>query len=238
MNESQVRFEFAVIGAGWEDYRLFVDDKEIYLISTCIYADYDLNKLLEALCCFSTDYNRYDNTHTDYAYTDLCKGILVEPEDSQSRFMIEIEAPGETHSPEYYSQFYDEIPESVNIWWDAEANGFRWNIKRSLERGNGFMLDVTLESHYAGGEENTDSFQISYKSFCKAIADGCTEAIKKNGFGGLARSNWGHDIDIRKLLFIKAIAYDMLEDIMVGLPDDNEDVYFSDISKELELLML
>ncbi len=75
--------------------------------------------------------------------------------------MIEIEAPGETHSPEYYSHFYDEIPESVSIWWDGEANGFRWNIKRSLERGNGFMLDVALECHYAGGEDNTVGFQIS-----------------------------------------------------------------------------
>ena len=172
MSESRVKFEFVVVGAGWEDYRLYVDGKEIYLISTCVYSDYDLNKLLEALCCFSADYNKYDNTHTDYVYTDLCKGILVEPEDSQSQLMIEIEAPGETHSPEYYSQFYDEILESVSIWWDGEANGFRWNIKRSLERGNGFMLDVALEFHYADGEENTDGFQISYKSFCKAIADG------------------------------------------------------------------
>ncbi|MCR4636391.1 MAG: hypothetical protein K5754_09165, partial [Butyrivibrio sp.] len=62
MNESQVKFEFVVIGAGWEDYRLFVDGKEIYLISTGISTNYDLNNLLEALCCFSTNYNRYDNT--------------------------------------------------------------------------------------------------------------------------------------------------------------------------------
>ncbi len=238
MSESQVKFEFVVIGGGWEDYWLRVDDKEIYLISECIDVDYDLNNLLEALCRLSTDYTKFDNMAVNYAYTDLCKGILVEPEDVQSQFMIEIEAPGETHDPEYYDQFHDEIPEIVNVCWAGTRDEFHWSIKRSLERGNGFMLDVTLESYYANGEESADSFQISYKSFCKTIADGCTEAIKKYGFGGLARSNWGHVIDIRKLLFIKAVAYDRLEDIMLDSSDAYVDAYSSNLEKEMELLLL
>ncbi|WP_026669117.1 hypothetical protein [Butyrivibrio sp. AE3006] len=149
--DSKVKFDFKVVGGGWEDYVLTVDGKEIYLITTDIFVTYELNELLEWLCCLSHDYNTYDNTHNDVAYTNLCEGILIDP--GQGDFMTEIEAPGETHSPEYYDQFYDEVPESFSILWSGESNSFLWTVKRSLERGNKFMLDVTIKTHYYGSED-------------------------------------------------------------------------------------
>ena len=63
----KVKFEVVVWGGGWEDYKLSVNDTEHYLLTTCIWAKYELGELIEALCCMSPDYYQYCYG-TDYAY--------------------------------------------------------------------------------------------------------------------------------------------------------------------------
>ena len=86
-------------------------------------------------------------------------------------------------------------------------------------------------------DDETQEFKyiVSYKEFCYALAKACTELLKKYGINGFHQSYWDGEINLRHLLFIKAVALDADDMIKVEYKDNYE--INSNIENELKLLL-
>ena len=125
------------------------------------------------------------------------------------------------------------VPYKAEFYWDEEGSYVDWYFEHTPTLENEFDLNVKIIASRRDTKEI--KFTVSYKEFCYALAKAFTDMLKKYGIFGYHHSWYGGDVNFRQLLFIKAIALDA--DDMINTNIDDKYSVFSDLNKELELLM-
>lgn len=208
-HDCPIKIELCDVGAGWLKMKLCIDDEILDFDTTYCMGD-GFHALLERL--YYLHPNAYDN---DYS------GNIVETTE------IKTTLNGENTVAE--------VPYKSTFYWDEEGSIINWEFEHKPTLKKEFDLHIKLGIH----RNDTDvykEFTVSYKEFCYALAKACTEMLKKHGINGFHESYWDGDINLRHLLFIKAIALDCTNMIKTIYNKENDEVC-SDINKELELLL-
>ena len=164
------------------------------------------NALAEVLLEFHPDYEHYY--------------------DPDPRFGIEDDAEIE-HGPRLRAKFT----------WDGEGHAATWRLHRTSSTGTDAQVKVEIvEKDDDEDPESPIRFTVGYKDLCYAVAKGMTETMKRHGVYGYFQAVWSHDINLRKLLFLKAFALDAMDVLKVeDLGRGNGER--TDFAKELELLL-
>lgn len=140
------------------------------------------------------------------------------------------------HDPQYVHvvDFWDETPQKIELNWDEEGSSSHWSFLRLPSETEDFQVQIDIcirrdeEKHY--------SYQVRYQDFCYAVAKTCTEVLKSHGIYGYHHSTYVDDLNLRHLLFVKAVALDCFDARTLtwfeeGLGEG------TDFEKELELLL-
>lgn len=199
-----LNIEFCNIDAGWLNAKIKLNNKEVKVTSS--YIGYGINALLEAVNCIHPNSSNYE--YSNFVSNKEIKGMADGVEVDWS------------------------IPYRAEFYWDEEGSIVDWIFEHEPTLENDFDMEVKIIIHRSTVDEM--KFTISYKDFCYALAKGCTEMLKQLGITGFHRSYWSDDINIRHLLFIKAVALDVQNELGVF---ESKYGNSSDIKKELELLM-
>ena len=207
-HDCPIKIELCDVGAGWLKMKLSINGEIHEFYSTYCHGD-GFHALLERL--YYLHPNAYDNDHS---------GEIVKTEE------IEAELDGEKTTAF--------VPYKTAFYWDEEGSIIDWEFERKPTLDREFDLNIKLGIHRNITDESKE-YTVSYKEFCYALAKACTELLKKQGINGFHQSYWDGDINLRYLLFIKAIALDADEMIETKYNKNHE--ASSDLNKELELLM-
>ena len=121
--------------------------------------------------------------------------------------------------------------------WDAEGSSSTWSLVRSPGEDDCATIEITItEKEESEAPETPFHFSVGFKDLCYAVAKGVTEAMKRHGLHGYFEAVWSHDINLRKLLFLKAFALDATDVLKVeDLGRGNGER--TDFAKELELIL-
>ncbi len=229
-------FEVVAYGGGWEDYIFRYDNNEVVLLTTTIFGGYCLNALLEALCHFSPSFCRISYGSDEYPYFKWCEyPIRVKKERNKSPEWNPIY---DYHSDRYEGgdiEYCVDIPLNVELSFDGEGRSSDIYLDRKPSADDEFDVYVRLTTLYEDGRKYYE-FLVPYRKLCKTVADGCTQTLKKHGFYGWENSTFGQDfIDLKRLIFLKAIGYGKEEWLTVGNEGKGEGPK-SNYHKEMELL--
>lgn len=229
-----IKFEVIPYGGGWEDYVLTVNGVEAYLFSTCIYDRLYINELLEALCYLSADYSRVDYTYWDYISSEGVErpfeiwyfkdGACCAKERVETNTIIDDEI---VHIAE--------VPEEINFEMNAESRMTYWKIVREKTATWNFMLSIDIHCDYE--EEEHYHFDVPYREFCLAVANGCVEALQKHGIFGWSRSSFGQEmVNLRHVIFLKAVGLGREAELMERDEEEENRGPKSNFKKEMEIL--
>ena len=132
------------------------------------------------------------------------------------------------------------LPYKTKFNWDEEGSWVDWTLEHEPTLDREFDLKIKLSIWRAEEDQDEEreekkEFVVSYKAFCYPLAKACTEMLKKQGICGFHESYWDGDINLRYLLFIKAIALDCPEMIKTAYNDKDEAC--SNLENELKLLL-
>ena len=121
--------------------------------------------------------------------------------------------------------------------WDGEGHAATWRLHRTPMTGTDATIEVEIVEQNDGEAPNPPVlFTVGYKDLCYAVAKGMTEAMQWHGLYGYFQAVWSHDINLRKLLFLKSFALDAMDVLKVeDLGGKNGER--TDFEKELELLL-
>ena len=209
-------------GAGWTDVYFNIGDDKLYFIITSVWDD-QFSKLLEVLYYLHPNQNdpqRYDVI--DYWY-GVCEYI-----DGDYKITKILERSEECPA------IIQPVPYKAELHWDEEGSSSHWVFTREPTEATDFVLQIDICIHR--DEDKRYSYQVPYKDFCYAVAKTCTEVLKSHGIYGYHHSTYEDDINLRHLLFIKAVALDCLE--IRALKDNGDGLGEStSLEKELELLL-
>ena len=125
------------------------------------------------------------------------------------------------------------VPYKVEFDWNEEGSFVVWTLEHEPTLDREFDLKIKLD--ICREKELKKEFVVSYKAFCYALAKACTEMLKKHGICGFHESYWDGDVNLRYLLFIKAIALDCPEMIKTAYNDRDE--LCSNFENEIKLLL-
>lgn len=206
--DCSIKIEFYDVRAGWLKMKLCINGETLVFDSTYCFGD-GFHALLERLYYLHPDAYDYDHS-----------GEIVDTTD------VEAELDGE--------KITACVPFKATFYFDEEGSSIDWKFEHKPTLDREFELNIKLGIHRNRANECKE-YTVSYKEFCYALAKACTELLKKQGINGFHQSYWDGDINLRYLLFIKAIALDADELIEAKYNKDHE--ASSDINKELELLM-
>lgn len=126
------------------------------------------------------------------------------------------------------------------IWGGTskDENSFlTWSLVRPHDNSSEFSVKVELGFFKQEQEEpKFMSFELPYEDLCYAVAAACTTMIKTRGIMGYHYLMGQGDINIRYLLYIKAVAIGFPE--LFHLRCENEDYprYSTDFDDEMQLL--
>ena len=222
-----IKFEVIPYGGGWEDYVLTVDGVEAYLLSTCIYDRLYINELLEPLCYLSADYSNVDYTVWDYVSMDMCErpfGTCCVKEMNE----------GYTSKDDKIVHVA-EVPEEVNFKMDAEARTTYWKIVREKTAARDFMLSIDIHCDY--DKEKHYHFNVPYRDFCLAVANGCVKALQKHGIFGWSHASYGQEmVNLRHVIFLKAVGLGREAELMERDETEEKRGPKTSLKKELEIL--
>ena len=208
--DCSIKIEFCNVRAGWLQMHLCINGETLKFVSSYCLGD-GFHALLERI------YYLHPNSY-DWDYSgDIVDSIKI---------MVPINEKNKTSSVF--------VPYRTSFDWDEEGGIINWEMEREPTLDKEFYLNITLGIH----RDDTDEYKkytVSYKEFCYALAKAYTELLKRQGINGFHESYLDRDINLRYLLFIKAIALDA--DDMINTNIDDKYSVFSDLNKELELLM-
>ncbi|MBO4520329.1 MAG: hypothetical protein J5787_03905 [Alphaproteobacteria bacterium] len=212
----QIKIEFYDVCAGWLHMRLCVDDEIVEMRTTYCLGD-GFRALLRAAY---------------YLHPDAFDGPFGNSGDFAEQKEIEVFEDGEKTTVE--------VPYKVEFDWNEEGSWVDWTLEHEPTLDREFDLKIELEIHRADVDRDEvrvqkKEFVVSYKAFCYALAKACTEMLKKQGICGFRESYWDGDINLRYLLFIKAIALDCPE--MIKTKYNDRDELCSNLEKEIKLLL-
>ncbi|MBO4295063.1 MAG: hypothetical protein J5896_06450 [Alphaproteobacteria bacterium] len=134
----------------------------------------------------------------------------------------------EIDGKEYY------IPYIAKFDWNEEGSEVSWKIAKYPDNKDNFsvMVDLNIIRQTNGG---VFKYKVDYRDLCYATADLCTNLLKNLGFNGYFNSYWQKNINIYDLLFVKAYALKAM--YLLNLKYSDKYSWYSDINKELELLL-
>ncbi len=209
-------------GAGWTDVYFNINGDNLYFIITSVWSD-QFSKLLEVLYYLHPNQNDPErNDDIDY-WDGVCQDI------NGKSVVVKIverceECPA-TIRP---------IPHKAELHWNEEGSSSLWVFTREPTEDEDFELQIDICFHR--GEEKQYSYKVRYKDFCYAVAKTCTEVLKSHGIYGYHYSTYEDDLNLRHLLFIKAVALDCM--CARKLTDNGDGLgESSSFEKELELLL-
>lgn len=208
-------------GAGWTDVYFNIGNDKLYFIITSIWCD-QFSKLLEVLYYLHPNQNDPKTTETVEYWDGVCEIIDGKPKVVQ--IVEQYNGCGAVRL----------IPHKAELHWDEECSSSHWVFTREPNEEEDFELQIDININKA--EEKHYSYKVRYKDFCYAVAKTCTEVLKSHGIYGYHHSTYVDDINLRHLLFIKAVALDCLEtrtltDMGKGLGESTS------FERELELLL-
>ena len=142
--------------------------------------------------------------------------------------------------PDYYMKKTPEknctLLRTYFTWHQDSRSNHKWILTREPGcNGDDFLINIDILIIYYG-ETILEHHTVRYKDLCRAVAGGCTELLKKQGFIGYRKTAMQPDISLSHLIFLKAVALDRMDKIQ------RIDKYYgnsaaTDFYKELELLL-
>ena len=211
-NGLPIKFGVIETSYGWLDLKVMFDDNEFTMHMS------ELGCGLAALvdCLY---YLYPDLGHDEYNFRNVEYGSCEGPAGSENPDVIVT---------------WENVPWKTEILFEEEGSSYTWALSRNISLDTDFMVDIKIE--YSGSVENKEyKFSVRYKDLCYAVAKVCTETLKKYGLGGYQDNSWDNDINLRRLIFIKAIALDKLKEIS-SVWDHNEAK--SDFANEISILIM
>ena len=212
-------------GGGWTDVYADFGDGELYFIISNVMSE-GFGILMRALYYLYPDQS--DTEHDDLV--ECKEGIF---EDIDGKYVVtRIVDESSANDP---SCVYRPIPWRAEFAWDEEGAYSAWRIERDPTEDASFDLRLHIEIHRE--EEKEYDYTVRYEDLCYAAADACTKALKKHGFAGYHEATYTEDVNIRHLLFLKAVALGNTEARKIAHYREKGKGATSDFSKELELLL-
>lgn len=220
--DCEIEMKLVPYGAGWTDFYLNIGDDKLYFIITSVWSD-QFSKLLEVLYYLHPEQND-PHRNDDVEYWD---GILKKVNGNYKVVEI-VERVGT------FPVTVRPIPYKTEMHWDEEGASSHWIFTREPTEDKDFELQIDISINRKETKEY--SYKVKYKDFCYALAKTCTEVLKSHGIYGYHHSTYEDDINLRHLLFVKAVALDCLE---IRELTDNGDGKGESTSfeKELDLLL-
>lgn len=229
-----IKFEVIPYGSGWEDYVLTVDDVEVYLLSTCVFDRLYINELLEVLCYLSADYSRVDYPVWNYVDTDRCERPFEIWYFEDGTYCLK-ERDEKNTIVDNTIVHVAEVPEAVNFKMDAESRMAYWKIVREKTAARDFRISIDIHCDY--DEEEHYHFDVPYREFCLAVANGCVEALQKHGIFGWSHSSFGQEmVNLRYVIFLKAMGLGREAELMERDEEEENRGPKSNLKNELEIL--
>ncbi|MBQ7095055.1 MAG: hypothetical protein IJN80_01175 [Clostridia bacterium] len=210
-------------GCGWEDIYLNIGDTSLYFSISTVEGSsiQQLLRLLYYLYPRQRDPIHADDLHYYYGIREKKGELLV------------VDRIVDRLSDEPLPYGFEEIPIKGSFEWSEEGAKSLWTIIRppTYETEFPITLQITLlrdqTLHY--------TFSLSYKALCYAVAKACTQVIKTFGLFGYHQAVYEWDMNLRYLLFIKAIALDCLDTLSLSSKDGRP--FASSLQNELQLLL-
>ena len=217
-----MKMKLVPYGAGWTDVYLDIGNDSLYFVITSLWSD-QFSKLLEVLYYLHPEQNDPQENNGVKYWKALCKMVDGKPE------IIKI-----SERCDDSAGLVRYVPHKAEFHWDEEGSSSHWIFTREPTEDTDFLLQIDICIHR--GEDKKYSYQVRYKDFCYAVAKTCTEVLKSHGIYGYHHSTYEDDINLRHLLFIKAVALDCVE---IRTLKDNGDGLGESTSfeKEMELLL-
>ena len=221
-----IKMRLVPYGGGWTDLYADFGDEEIYfIISNTMGPGFET--LIRALYCLYPTNKEYEDESDmiDYKY-GICKYI-------DDKYVVTeiIDDINEYDAPVVYQH----IPWKAHFIWDEETATSNWTLEREANTETNFKIKLHIEHHRT--ETKIYDYEVKYEDLCYAVADACTKAMKKHGFNGYHTATYVEDINIRYLLFLKAVGLRNLEACETIRYPDKGKGEASNFTKEIELLL-
>lgn len=187
-------------GAGWSYVYLDIcGDSHFFIISGVLGNQFE--DLLHILYHMHPDNKDPENAlhMIDYKY-----GIIDAA--SENRRVVKI--VDEDYDMKPGTVFID-IPWRAKLLWDEEGAESRWRLERAPDQNTKFMLKLHIE--HQRDELRIFDYEVPYQDLCYAVARAYTQVLKEYGFFGYHCSIYTQDIEVRYLLFLKAVALNRFE---------------------------
>ena len=221
-----IKMRLVPYGGGWTDLYADFGDGEIYfIISNVMEAGFE--SLMRALYCLYPAHGGswHDDDIIDYKY-----GIC---EHSNGGYVV-TKVIDDTHEMEPPFT-YQNIPWRAHFIWDEEGAESRWTLEREPNQDETFMVKLHIEHERT--ETKVYDYKFKYEDLCYAVADACTKALKKHGFNGYHAATYEEDVNVRFLLFLKAVGLRNMEACETTWYQEKGKGETSDFAKEIELLL-
>ena len=125
--------------------------------------------------------------------------------------------------------FYELRPEA-----EKQKELARKSHESRFDNFAGTHVDMLLAQY---DEEKDYHFDVSYRDFCLAVANGCVEALQEHGFFGWSLSSYGQEmVNLRHVIFLKAIGLGREKELMERDVTEERRGPKSNFEKEMEIL--
>lgn len=183
-------------GAGWTSITLDIGGDHLRFVISNVVGD-QFEDLLKALYHLHPECNDYEQPD-DLVYLVERRGHVVsEP--------FEAFSPTDCGSAEALNQ----QETKQYLWqaafsWDEEGASINWLIERDRDVERDFDARIRIEIC----RETTETYEyaVRFSDFCYAVSKAATTAMKTFGFCGYHRATLTQDINVRILLYVKAVA--------------------------------
>jgi hypothetical protein len=221
-----IKMRLVPYGAGWTDLYADFGDGEIYFIISNVMCS-GFETLMRALYYLhpSNSCAGHDSDIIDYKY-GICEKV-------DNEYIVK-QIVEDTHDYEPPS-VYRVIPWKAHFEWDEEGSCSKWLFEREPTEEDNFMIKLHIE--HERSKTKIYDYQLRYEDICYAVADACTKALKKHGFNGYHAATYEEDVNVRYLLFLKAVGLGCMEACETTWYKEKGKGDTSDFSKEMELLL-
>lgn len=220
-----INMKLVPYGAGWSDVYLDIcGDSHFFIISGVLGNQFE--DLLRILYHMHPDNKDPENVEHMLDYK-----IGIVDTTSENREVVKIVDGDYDMKP---GTVFIDIPWRAKFSWNEEGSESRWQLERVPNQNTQFMLKIHIEHERA--ELRIFDYEVPYQDFCYAVAKAYTQVLKECGFFGYHCSIYTQDIEVRYLLFLKAVALNRFETRATRQMEKGRGEA-SDLKQELKLLL-
>ena len=209
-------------GAGWTDVHLNIGSDQLYFIISSGWGD-RFSELLKILYHLHPQVNDQDSYNKLEYWDDICE--FIDGKYKVTKIVENCDDCPATIQP---------IPYKGEFTWHEEGTHSHWSIWREPTEDTDFDIHINIQ--ICRNDTKEYAYTVRYKDFCYAVAKTCTQVLKSHGIYGYHYSVYFDDLNLRHLLFIKAVALDAFEARQLTDNEDGSGVS-SPFEKELQLLL-